>query len=128
MDDKKKAPKNIVELIYMINKLKPEEFIGICKILGVEIYVEDLSEEKRVLEQVGMLSAAVPSNEGLVVEEEDEESAARSVQITDEPNLRKTPRKAEDMIKDVVDKLLNLNRTQRRNLKKLLKAATKGDK
>lgn len=128
MDDKKKAPKNIVELIYMINKLKPEEFIGICKILGVEIYVEDLSEEKRVLEQVGMLSAAVPSNEGLVVEEEDEESTARSVQITDEPNLRKTPRKAEDMIKDVVDKLLNLNRTQRRNLKKLLKAATKGDK
>ncbi len=128
MDDKKKAPKNVVELIYMINKLKPEEFIGICKILGVEIYVEDLSEEKRVLEQVGMLNAAVPSNEGLVVEEKDEESTARSVQITDEPNLRKTPRKAEDMIKDVVDKLLNLNRTQRRNLKKLLKAATKGDK
>jgi len=126
VNENKKAPKNIVELIYMINKLKPEEFIGVCKILGVEIYVDDLEEEKRAIEQVGMLSAAVPSNEGLSVT--DEESDGRSVRITDEPNLKKTPRKAEDMIRDVVDKLLTLNRTQRRNLKKLLKAATKGEK
>lgn len=126
VDENKKAPKNIVELIYMINKLKPEEFIGICKILGVEIYVDDLDDEKRAIEQVGMLSAPVPSNEGLSMT--DEESDGRSVRITDEPNLKKTPRKAEDMIRDVVDKLLTLNRTQRRNLKKLLKAATKGVK
>ena len=126
VDRKEKAPKNIVELIYMINKLKPEEFVGVCKILGIEIYVDDLDDEKRAIEQVGMLNAAVPSNEGLVVTED--ESAARQVHITDEPNLRKTPRKAEDMIKDVVDKLLTLYRTQRRNLKKLLKAATKGEK
>lgn len=126
VDENKKAPKNIVELIYMINKLQPEEFIGVCKILGVEIYVDDLDEEKRAIEQVGMLSAPVSSNEGLTVT--DEESDGRSVRITDEPNLKKTPRKAEDMIRDVVDKLLTLNRTQRRNLKKLLKAATKGEK
>lgn len=126
VDRKEKAPKNIVELIYMINKLKPEEFIGVCKILGIEIYVDDLDDEKRAIEQVGMLNAAVPSNEGLVVTED--ESTARQVHISDEPNLRKTPRKAEDMIRDVVDKLLTLNRTQRRNLKKLLKAATKGEK
>ena len=126
VDKNKKAPKNIMELIYMINKLKPEEFIGICKILGVEIYIDDLDEEKRATEQVGMLSAPVPSDEGLVVS--DEESTARQVHTADEPNLRKTPRKAEDMIKDVVDKLFILNRTQRRNLKKLLKAATKGEK
>ena len=116
VDENKKAPKNIVELIYMINKLKPEEFIGVCKILGVEIYVEDLNEEKR---EVEMSSAPVPS---------EEESDGRQVHMTDEPNLSKTPRLAEDMIRDVVDKLLTLNRTQRRNLKKLLKAATKGEK
>ena len=115
VDENKKAPKNIVELIYMINKLKPEEFIGVCKILGVEIYVEDLEDGKRGVE---MENAPVPS---------EEESAARQVHETDEPNLKKTPRKAEDMIRDVIDKLLNLNRTQRRNLKKLLKAATKGE-
>lgn len=126
VNENKKAPKNIVELIYMINKLEPEEFIGVCKILGVEIYVDDLDDEERAVEQVGMLSAAVPSNEGLSVT--DEESDGRSVRITDEPNLKKTPRKAEDMIRDVVDKLLTLNRTQKRNLKKLLKAATKGVK
>ena len=126
VEKKEKAPKNIVELIYMINKLKPEEFVGVCKILGIEIYVDDLDDEKRAIEQVGMLNAAVPSNEGLVVTED--ESTARQVHISDEPNLRKTPRKAEDMIRDVVDKLLTLNRTQRRNLKKLLKAATKGEK
>lgn len=126
VDENKKAPKNIVEFMYMINKLKPEEFVGVCKILGVEIYVDDLDDEKRAMEQVGMLSAPVPSSEGLDVSGENPDG--RSVRITDEPNLRKTPRKAEDMIRDVVDKLLTLNRTQRRNLKKLLKAATKGVK
>ena len=126
VNENKKAPKNVMELIYMINKLQPEEFIGVCKILGVEIYVDDLEEERRAVEQVGMLSAPVPSSEGLVVS--DEESTGRQIHITDEPNLKKTPRKAEDMIRDVVDKLLELNRTQKRNLKKLLKAATKGEK
>ena len=126
VNENKKAPKNVMELIYMINKLQPEEFIGVCKILGVEIYVDDLEEERRAVEQVGMLSAPVPSSEGLVVS--DEESTGRQIHITDEPNLKKTPRKAEDMIRDVVDELLELNRTQRRNLKKLLKAATKGEK
>ena len=126
VNENKKVPKNIVALIYMINKLKPEEFVGVCKILGVEIYVDDLDDERRAIEQVGMLSAPVPSNEGLSVT--DEEPDGRSVRISDEPNLKKTPRKAEDMIRDVVNKLLTLNRTQRRNLKKLLKAATKGEK
>jgi len=116
VNENKKAPKNIVELIYMINKLKPEEFVGVCKILGVKIYVEDLEEDKKAEE---MLSAPVPS---------DEESDGRQVHTTDEPNLKKTPRLAEYMIRDVVDKLLTLNRTQRRNLRKLLKAATKGEK
>ena len=41
VNENKKAPKNIVELIYMINKLKPEEFVGVCKILGIEIYVDE---------------------------------------------------------------------------------------
>ena len=116
VNENKKAPKNIVELIYMINKLKPEEFVGVCKILGVQIYIEDLDEDRKAEE---MLSAPVPSNE---------ESTGRQVHTIDEPNLKKTPRLAEYMIRDVVDKLLNLNRTQRRNLKKLLKAATKGEK
>lgn len=87
VNENKKAPKNIMELIYMINKLEPEEFIGVCKILGVEIYVDDLEEEKRAVEQVGMLSAPVPSNEGLTVT--DEELDGRSVRITDEPNLKR---------------------------------------
>lgn len=120
-----KVIKNVTELLYMINKLEPEEFLGICKILGVEIYVEDLDDEKRAVEQVGMLRAAVPSEEGLVVSEED---AAVRVEEDKDPNLQKMPRKAEDMIKDVVEKITKLNRVQRRNLKKLLKAATKGDK
>ena len=62
-----KVTKNVTELLYMINKLEPEEFLGVCKILGVEIYVEDLDDEKRAVEQVGMLREAVQSEGGLGV-------------------------------------------------------------
>ena len=89
------------------------------------VYTLRVDDEKRAAEQVGMLRAAVPSEEGLVVSEED---AAVRVEEDKDPNLQKMPRKAEDMIKDVVEKITELNRVQRRNLKKLLKAATKGDK
>ena len=123
-----KVIKNVTELLYMINKLEPEEFLGVCKILGVEIYVEDLDDEKRAVEQVGMLRAAVPSEEGLVVSEEDTTGRPVRIEKDKDPNLQKMPRKAEDMIKDVVEKITELNRVQRKNLKKLLKAATKGDK
>ena len=61
-----------------LNKLEPQEFLGICKILGVEIYKEN--EE---------------------------------------------PKTGEELVLEVFAKLENLGKVQRRNLEKLLKAATK---
>ena len=112
MDRDKKAPKGIVELIRMISRLGPEEFLGICKILGVKIYIEDLEEEKREEERRG---AAEASNDS-------------KVERTEDSSFKKTPRKGEFMIRDAMDRIIELNRTQRRNLKKLLRAATKGGK
>ena len=65
--------------ISRINKLRPEEFLGICQILGIELY-EDGDREK--------------------------------------------PKTAEALMDELLKKLGTLNRTQKRNLEKLLKAAT----
>lgn len=105
----RKVPKGIVDLIYLINKLEVEEFFGVCKILGVEIYEKE--------ENVGMNTAA---------EVTEEETDGRRKHVDE--SFKKTPRQTEFIMRDVVDKLVGLNRVQRRNLKRLVKAATKGGK
>ena len=92
MEQKDRVPKDVEKLVKMIGKLEPQEFIGVCKILGVKIYELDEKEEKE--------------------EKEDKKKV--------------TMRPAENLVQEVVDKILSLNRIQRRNLKKLIKLATKG--
>jgi hypothetical protein len=86
MSTSRKLNKNEKEIVEMISKLEPQEFVGVCKILNIplcEDYKPD-DEEKVIL------------------------------------------RPAEKLLEDVVVKICNLNRVQRRNLKKLLKPAVKG--
>lgn len=104
--ENKKVPKGVVDLIYLINKLEVEEFFGVCKILGVEIY-----------EKEEMDTAAEVTEEGM-------DGRRKHV----DESFKKTPRQTEFIMRDVVDKLVGLNRVQRRNLKRLVKAATKGGK
>ena len=73
-------------MVELICKLEPQEFIGVCKILGVKL-TEDESEEK--------------------------EEVLRNVRPT------------EDLIEDVIDKIAQLSKVRAKNLRRLLKAATK---
>lgn len=97
-----KVTKKTKKIIEMIAALRPEEFIGVCKILGVQIF-EGLEKVKDI-----------PENETK------EENQKRNKQVQ--------PRDAADLISDVIDKVNMLNRTQKRNLETLLKAATKKEK
>ena len=99
---KKNSPEN---LLLEIIKLEPIEFLGICKIVGVDIMkpidttVEDITEAD---EEGGQATAHVKVN----VE----------------------PREFNDIWEDLCDKLEQMNRVRRRNLGKLVYAATKKEK
>ncbi len=84
------------KLIREIAKLEPEEFLGVCKILGIRLVdVEDNVEE---------------NVEGGRVKKEAK------------------PRDFTELWDEVCEKVNALNRTQKRNLDKLVRAATKGKK
>ena len=74
--------KNKEDFLKVIPLLEPDEFVGLCTILKVQLMEED----------------------------------------------GETPRDFVDMFSDVLDAFEKKNRTQRRNLLKILKAATKGKK
>jgi hypothetical protein len=97
-----KVPKEVEKLARMMVKLEPAEFMGVCKILGVEI-VEYAADSQTL---------------------DNNEDNAQDVAENRDINVKVRP--AEELIAEVFDKLAKLNRTQRRNLMKLLKPATKG--
>ena len=88
-----RVSKLVKENVEMVAKLEPQEFIGVCKILGIKLTAQDNSNEE--------------------VNEEGNAEVLLSV------------RPAEELIEEVVDRIGQLNRTQGRNLRRLLKAATK---
>lgn len=76
--------RNIEELLKLIVQLEATEFVGVCKILGVQL-----------------------------VEKVEEEDKARE-------------RSFEAIWSDVCEKVDGLNRRQRRNLRRIVRAAVKG--
>ena len=90
-----------VQLIRKVLELDPIEFLGICKILGVETVITG-----------NTFNSSESTVEG--------GPAKVTVEVT--------PRPFEDIWSDVCDKIDSLNRTQKRNLNRLLKAATKKEK
>jgi hypothetical protein len=101
MEREEKVPKSVEKIVKMIVKLEPEQFIGVCKILGVELIKENGQPQYTA--------------------DSEEEKASAKIEVSVEV------RPAEELIKEVIDKTIALNRTQRKNLTRLLKAATKGD-
>lgn len=67
---------SIESIVGEIAKLQPEEFIGVCRILGISLMVDE-----------------------------------------------ETPKEADTLFEDVIGKLNTMNRTQRKNLIKILRAA-----
>ena len=84
-------------ILRQILELDPIEFLGICRIIGVNIYKE--------IEEAGV--------------EENVEGAPASEKPKQEP------RDFVDIWSDVCDTIDAMNRTRRRNLNKLVRAATK---
>lgn len=82
------------KLVREIAKLEPEEFLGVCKILGIRLV--DVEEN---------------------VEENVEGGRAKK---------EAKPRDFTELWDEVCEKVNALNRTQKRNLDKLVRAATKG--
>ena len=93
------------KLLEEILKLDTVEFLGVCKILGIKLV-------KKI--EIGDLE--------LVKTNEEDDVASAQV------NVGVEPRQFEDIWCDMCDKLETMNRTQRRNLGKLVYAATKKDK
>ena len=84
------------KLIREIAKLEPEEFLGVCKILGIKL----VNVEENVKENVECGQSKKEAK----------------------------PRDFTELWDEVCEKVNALNRTQKRNLDKLVRAATKGKK
>ena len=93
----KKVSKSVEKIIKLIAGLEPAEFIGVCKILGVEI----------------LQPTEVETDEKLPSSESKEDNQKRNINVKVRP--------AEELIVEVIDKVDNLNRAQRRNLLALLR-------
>ena len=105
--------KSTEKIVGMICKLEPQEFIGVCKILGVKIY-EEVEGESDV-------DDFAPGSLRDAHNDADAQTIATAAELE-----RIKIRQAEDLIPEVIEKITQLNRTQRRNLTKLLKPAVKG--
>ena len=100
----KNKPEKLLEEIV---KLEPVEFLGVCKILGVKIY--DVEEEVKKKD----------------TDVEVDVECGRAIGTV---NLGIEPRNFEDIWNDLCDVVENLNRTRRRNLGKIIYAATSKEK
>lgn len=120
MEQDKKISKGTEKILRRVIKLQPEEFIGVCKILGVEFYTqENVEAESKENEQVLAADRCCTNNN------KDESSDSTDSSVTT-GNLKVIVRPAEDMIGDMIQAIEQLNRTQRKNLNRLLKPVTKG--
>ena len=97
-------------LLLKILELDAVEFLGICKIIGVDVYKE--MNEEAVVEEVV---------------EEIVEDTAECGRAIERPKLSE-PRDFYDIWIDVVETISKMNRTRRRNLGKLVYPATKKEK
>ena len=124
---KDKVPKGTEKLLKMIVALEPQEFIGVCKILGIEVYnvVDSEVESEQVL-------AAEPTSEKTELNLSDAEAPARTTTESKEENQKRNLnveiRPAEELLDEMIDKIVALNRVQRRNLQALISSAVRGRK
>lgn len=96
--DKVKGKNSPERLLEEIIKLEPVQFIGVCKIIGVDIYETEVTAGEKIDEKTGQLNAKISA------------------------------RPFEEIWFDVCDTIDGMNRTRRRNLAKLIYPATKKEK
>lgn len=96
-------------LLKEIVKLDTVEFLGVCTVLGIDIYEEKEEEEEKGEDNVEV------ADEGATAKE-----------IPKKPKLK--PRNFTDIWCDLCDKIWGLSRRRRKNLARLVRAATKKEK
>ena len=89
----------------MITKLEPQEFLGVCKLLGVELFEDNGCDEI----MTGRETSNFPTKDELI-------ELNKNVQV----------READILLQEVIDKICSMNRMRRRNLERLVRSATKG--
>lgn len=109
MDENRHTPKGVKKLVGMISKLEPQEFLGVCKLLGVKLYdeVAPVKKSDEILD--GRETSKFPTKEELM-----------------ERNSDVVVRPAEILLEDVITELCSMNRVRRRNLERIVRSATKG--
>lgn len=124
MSEDRHISKNTKQLLELTCKLEPVEFIGTCKILGIELYTQP---DK--IEELNLDCATVCLDTSL------NDSAATSTnnpqsnpETLAHPEVKLTMRSTSSLLEDFITKIEGLNRIQRKNLKRLLKSATRGRK
>lgn len=95
--ENKKSQNQLNKFSKCLAKLAPSEFIGVCRLMNVEFYRIKTEEE---------LKAEADSN-------------------PDATPTKVEPRDAELIINEMIQTFMEWNRTKRRNLMKILEAATK---
>ena len=94
----KYSPENLVEKILELDAI---EFLGICKICGIDVYEENVEED---------VECGRPNDDTNVTQE-----ASQAREFT-------------DIWSDLCDTIEAMNRVRRRNLGRLIYAATKKEK
>ena len=98
------TPKGVIKLVKMITKLEPQEFLGVCKLLGVKLYEGECDEIS-----TGRQTSDLPTKEELI-------ELTKNVEV----------RPAEILLQEAIDEICKMNRTRRRNLERIVRSATKG--
>ena len=86
------------KLMREISKLEASEFLGVCKILNIPVYEEGSETTQKIKDKDG-----------------------KEVEVT----YKTKPRDFSDLWSDMCEKVHGLNREQKRNLDKLVRAANK---
>ena len=95
--------KSTEKLLKAIAGLEPAEFMGVCTILGIDVYKEKKTEED--VTELGQPNE--PNVEG--------------APSTDDTKIERVPKDFSELWSEVCDKVDGLNRTRRRNLDRLLR-------
>lgn len=123
--------KQLKEFLELLARLKPEEFLGVCKILCVKLFVE---EDGQLVDADDGKAAKLEGENGILKftarDPSDCNTDASNSTAAGQPNPRPTdtPRakQFDVLLEEVLDKFCEMGRKPRRQLIKVLREATSG--
>lgn len=102
--------KSTEKLLKAIAGLEPAEFMGVCTILGIDVYKEKETEEDTI-------ESGQPN-----------EPNVEGAPSTNDTKIKRVPKDFSELWSEVCDEVDGLNRIRRRNLDRLLRPIYKKEK